>query len=73
MLMNKGEEQQIELQSELPESVSAPVEQGQTIGSVRVVKDGQILTRIPVCAMQSIARAGWMDGLGRVMRNWFYK
>lgn len=73
LLMNKGEEQQIELQSELPESVSAPVEQGQTIGSVRVVKDGQILTRIPVCAMQSIARAGWMDGLGRVMRNWFYK
>lgn len=73
LLMNKGEEQQIELQSELPESVSAPVEQGQTIGSVRVVKDGQILTRIPVCAMQSIARADWMDGLGRVMRNWFYK
>lgn len=73
LLMNKGEEQQIELQSELPESVSAPVEQGQTIGSVRVVKDGQILSRIPVCAMQSIARAGWMDGLGRVMRNWFYK
>ena len=73
LLMNKGDQQQIELQSELPDSVSAPVAQGQAIGSVRVVKDGQILSRIPVCAAHSVARAGWMDGLGRVARSWFYK
>ena len=46
---------------ELPESLSAPVEQGQQIGALVVTLEGREVCRVPVLAAQGVERLGLWD------------
>ena len=65
LLVSKGQEQEIQLLPELPESVDAPVEAGQLMGYVRVELNGRTLARLPVVS----AGAAEMKGLGSSLKN----
>ena len=68
LLVNKGDEQRVQLLPELPESVAAPVAAGQVVGSVIVGVDGREVARIPVVAAEGVEARG--AGLGRILRHW---
>ncbi len=68
LLVNKGDEQRVELSPSLPESVAAPVEAGQVVGHVDVSVDGRPLARIPVATAESVAAKGLP--LRRIWQNW---
>lgn len=70
LLVSKGEEQQIQLQPMLPESVDAPVEAGQEIGKVQVVLDGRVLAELPVTAATGAEVKGLGNSLKKLMRHW---
>ena len=68
LLVSKGDEQRVQLTPDLPESVPAPVEAGQAVGSVTVALDGRAVARIPVVAVEAVAARGL--GLGRIWSRW---
>lgn len=70
LLLLKGDEQRLQLSPDLPESLPAPVEAGQQVGSVAVTVDGRPVARIPVVACESVEAKGVGRGLRRVLRNW---
>lgn len=70
LLISKGEEQAIKLQPELPESVNAPVSQGQQLGSVRVELNGRTLAQLPVIAAESAEIRGLGAGFKRIWQFW---
>lgn len=70
LLIQKGEEQGIQLVPDLPESVEAPIAAGQEVGGVEVVVDGRAVARIPVLAAREVTAKGLKNALSRVLRAW---
>ena len=68
LLVNKGDEQRIELSPRLPESLAAPVRAGDRVGSVDVIVDGRAVSEIPVVAAETVEARGL--GLNRIWKNW---
>jgi len=73
LLVQKGEEGEITLSPSLPESLSAPVREGDIVGSVDIVQDGRIVGRVDVAAAQSVDRRSFADGLRKVLQKWVYR
>lgn len=70
MLLKAGQEKQLSLEVELPQTVEAPVEAGQTLGMVRVLLAGQVIAKVPAVASQSVGMPGLLEGFLRIGRNW---
>ena len=73
LLMKKGTEQSVELLPNLPQSVHAPLDMGDAVGSVDVVLDGRKIARIAVVAAQAVGRQDFADGLRRVFGRWLFQ
>lgn len=71
LLVNKGDEQRVQLEPELSASLAAPVAAGDPAGNVRVLVDGREVARIPVVAREPVAARG-VD-IGRLWRYWVAK
>ncbi len=56
MLLHKTELGSISYEIELPESVEAPVLEGQELGRVRVLMNGEEAAVLPLCAPETVAR-----------------
>ena len=72
LLMNKAEAAEIELKSNLPPSVAAPVAAGDEIGYVDILLNGRTIARIPVAAAGSVARQGFPDAWRRLWEGWMF-
>ncbi len=70
LLVGKGQEQQVRLVPELPESVQAPVAVGQRIGCVRVELNGRALAKLPVIAETASERKGIGGNVARFWHCW---
>ena len=70
LLIQKGEEQDIVLSANLPESVEAPVAEGARIGTVDVLRGGKIVARLPVVAAATVESRGLLQNLRRAVRRW---
>lgn len=70
LLIVKGDEQNIQLIPNLPQSVQAPVTAGERIGSVDVQLDGRTVASIPVAASQSVEPKGFLYSLRRLWSKW---
>ena len=70
LLIQKGDEQGVQLVPSLPESIEAPVAAGQEVGSVEVVVGGRVVARIPVIATQEVTAKGLKNAIGRVLKFW---
>ena len=70
LLIKKGDEQRIRLVPSLPESLPAPIEPGDRVGSVQVSLDGRKLAEIPVIASEGVNAKGLHPGLDQFWKNW---
>ena len=70
LLVNKGQEQSIQLLPELPEALVAPVEIGELIGHVRVEQEGRILAKLPVITAGKSELRGIGGSLRRLWSRW---
>ena len=59
VLMEKGQISKAQCQIELAQSIQAPVEQGQILGTVTVTADGQTLAEIPIVAPAAVEKLTW--------------
>lgn len=70
MLLRPGQSGKLSFETELPEFLQAPLTEGQEIGRVRILLDGQIVAELPAVAAQSVRLPGIMEGFLRLFENW---
>ena len=69
ILMDKALQAQVTQQVELTDAVSAPVAQGQQIGTLTVEAGGQVLAQLPLVAAQEVPRQSFWQVAGRIFRH----
>ena len=69
ILLPKSSAQSLERHVSLPESVSAPVEEGQRLGTLTLSARGEILREIPLTARASVPRLTSFGVLARLFRT----
>lgn len=72
-LVNKGKETKVTVQIELPEKISAPVKEGDTIGKAIYKADGEIIGESDICCTESIEKIDFITYLCRVFENFLLK
>ena len=70
MLLRTGQMSDLQLEVALPESVEAPISQGDVLGTVRVLLDGQVVAKLNCVAAADVPRPGFIEGLYRIWNNW---
>lgn len=70
MLLKNGQEKQLRLEAELPESVSAPILKGDTLGTARVYLADQIIAKINCVAATDVPLPGFLEGFYRIFNTW---
>ena len=69
LLVEKGKKQQVQTQIILDESVTAPVSQGQKLGTMTVRMGEQILAQVPMVARTAVSRLSWWDVFVGLLRR----
>ena len=70
MLLRNGQQSGLRLELALPESVDAPVAEGDVLGTVNVLMNGQVIAKLSCVAASSVPRPGFIEGLYRILENW---
>ena len=65
----KGSAAKVERAVELPESVPAPIEAGQELGTVRYYLSGEEIASVPLTASENVGKIGYIGLLGKFMRK----
>ena len=69
LLIDKGKKGAVTTEAVLEEVLTAPVRQGQPIGTLVVKADGQILKEIPLVAAEDVERLSFGDLFSHVLRR----
>ena len=70
MLLRADQAGQLAYETHLPDSVTAPVEAGQELGTVRVLLSGAPIAELPAVAAQTVRLPGLLEGFWRLWENW---
>ena len=73
LLVKKGAEGRITSETEMVESLAAPVEKGQKVGTVKYILDGGVIGAADIYAAESLPRVSYADVLGEFFRTMFFK
>lgn len=66
LLLAKGDEGSIELDVALPQSVPAPVRQGDVLGEIDVLQGKTVVATLPAVAAQTVEMPGMINGFLRI-------
>lgn len=72
VLTSVSEQGALETALELPESIEAPVEAGQQVGTLRVTRNGETVEEIPITAAEE-AKAITFGSAFRYLLEWFFR
>ena len=61
LLIDKGQENQVNVKIELEESLTAPVSKGQKVGTLTVRAGEQVLKQVPMVAGEAVPRLSWWE------------
>lgn len=70
MLLKNGQQSGLKLELALPEYADAPVSQGDVLGTVNVLLNGQVIAKLNCVAAADVPRPGFIEGLYRILNNW---
>jgi len=70
MLMKNGQQSGLKLELALPDYADAPVQQGDILGTVNVLLEGQVIAKLNCVAAADVPRPGFIEGLYRILNNW---
>lgn len=71
ILIQKGQDKNIEQQLELPTMVSSPVEQGQVLGTVTYHLNGQEIGKVNIIAEKSVSKISTFTMIENIYGKWF--
>ena len=61
ILLEKGKTHELRQTVELPETVAAPIEKGQQLGTMTVCNGEEVLCRLPILAAEDVAKCTWRE------------
>lgn len=70
-LLGKGEHKKVEAQTELPESLTAPVEKGTVVGKYKYLLDGKVIGEQEIVAAEDVERLGFGDVFRKLLQHFF--
>lgn len=70
LLLRSGQKNQLSFEAELPESIAAPVKEGQEIGKVRLLLEGKTVAELPAVAAREVRLPGILEGFTSLLENW---
>ena len=73
VLLLKGEDKNVTKTVNLPASLVAPIEKGQKIGELVLVKDNQEVGRYPLVSDRKVERASFFNNLKKAVQYWIGK
>ena len=69
LLVDRQQRADVTVQLQLEEGVTAPVSQGQRLGTLTVRSGEQVLAQVPLVAAEAVPRLSWWQLFGRVLRQ----
>ena len=69
LLVDKAQKNQVQILTELEETVSAPVSKGQKLGMMTIKVGEQTIRQIPMVAEEGVARLTWWEVFLRIFRK----
>lgn len=69
VLTQKGKGKEIKTVVELPESLEAPVEEGQPIGTIKLMLDGETIGQYDICSDRASEKVTFSAALGELLRG----
>ena len=69
LLVEKSKKNSVTMETQLEEIVTAPVSQGQRLGTLTVKAGDQVLAEIPLVAAEGVERLTWWDLCGKVLKR----
>ncbi|CUB13006.1 D-alanyl-D-alanine carboxypeptidase DacF precursor [Bacillus subtilis] len=71
ILTKKGEDMNdVKKEIKMKDTISAPIQKGQELGTLVLKKDGEVLAESPVAAKEDMKKAGFITFLKRTMGDW---
>jgi len=70
LLLKSGQEKKITFETDLMESVQAPIHQGDVLGQVNVLLDGKVIARTDAVAAKDVRLPGFLEGFMRIFDLW---
>ena len=71
ILIQKGQDKNIEQQLELPTMISSPVEQGQVLGTVTYILNSQEIGKVNIIAEKSVNKISTFTMIENIYSKWF--
>lgn len=71
ILIQKGQDKNIEQQLELPTMIASPVEQGQVLGTITYLLNGQEIGKINIVAEKSVSKISTFTMIENIYGKWF--
>lgn len=71
ILIQKGQDKNIEQQLELPTMIASPVEQGQVLGTVTYLLNSQEISKVNIVAEKSISKISTFTMIENIYGKWF--
>jgi D-alanyl-D-alanine carboxypeptidase (penicillin-binding protein 5/6) len=69
-IVKKGNKDKVETKLELPDTVGAPIKQGEPLGEVIFTIDGEEVARRPIVARESVERINLLQMYVRMLGKW---
>ena len=69
LLVDKAQLSSVQIRTELEESVTAPVSQGQRLGTMTVSVGDRILAQVPMVAERAVPRLTWWEIFVKILRQ----
>ena len=69
MLVEKSQKSLIRIQTQLEETVTAPVSRGQRLGTMTVYAEEQVLSQIPLVAEETVEKLSWGQVFVQLLRK----
>lgn len=73
LLVNKSDGEKLERKVILPETVNAPINKGDKIGTLEILKGNKKIAEISITADKSVLRIGTIDTFSELLRLWMLK
>ena len=69
LLVDKAQKNQVQIQTQLEEEVTAPVSRGQRLGTLTVKVGEQTIRQVPLVAREGVEKLTWWDLMLQVLRK----
>ena len=69
--MQRGQYARLQPSMDVPRTLVAPIAQGQAVGKVRVMLDGDVLAEAPLVALEEVPEAGFFKRLWHELLMWW--